>query len=149
MVKGSSFNREVPQYSYPLGLMYIASYLRLSQPGHEIELLDLRCHKHPYDLLKKRLQAWDPQIVAISALTCEAESLHIIASIVKERNGETVVVVGGPHISACTNDVTEDLNIDVLAIGESESTFAEFISRVSKGASIEGIPGTATVFDPV
>lgn len=147
MVKGSSFNKEVPQYSYPLGLMYIASYLRLNQPGHEIELLDLRCHRHPYNMLKEQLQSMDPQIVAISALTCEAESLHRIAAIVKERNPETVVMVGGPHISACTNDVAEDLNIDVLAIGEGESTFAEFISRISSGKSIECIPGIASRVD--
>jgi radical SAM superfamily enzyme YgiQ (UPF0313 family) len=147
MVKGYSFNRDVPQYSYPLGLMYMASHLRSNQPGHEIEILDLRCHRHPYDLLQKQLQAWDPQIVAISALTCEAESLHRIAAMVRERNGETVIMVGGPHISACTNDVEEDLNIDVLILGEGESAFTELIRRISIGESISGIPGIAYQVD--
>lgn len=143
MVKGSSFNKEVPQYSYPLGLMYMASHLRTSQPGHEIEILDFRCHKHPYDVLQERLDALRPQVVAISALTCEAESLHRIAAITRERNSETVIMVGGPHISACTADVAEDQNIDVLVIGEGESSFAELIQRISNSESIFGIPGTA------
>lgn len=147
MVKGYSFNRMVPQYSYPLGLMYMASYLRSTQPDHEIEILDLRCHRRPYDLLQKRLQEWDPQVVAISALTCEAESLHTVAAMARERNDEAVVVVGGPHISACTNDVAEDPNIDVLVLGEGERTFTELIRKLSGGESISGIPGTAWRMD--
>ncbi|MEN8208781.1 MAG: radical SAM protein [Candidatus Fermentibacteria bacterium] len=147
MVKGYSFNREVPQYSYPLGLMYMASHLRLSQPDHEIEILDLRCHRHPYDLLQKRLQTWDPEVVAISALTCEAESLHRTAAMVRERNPKAVIMVGGPHISACTNDVAEDPNIDVLVTGEGETAFTELIRRISIGESIQGIPGTASRAD--
>ncbi len=143
MVKGSSFNREVPQYSYPLGLMYMASHLRSNQPGHEIEILDLHCHRHPYNLLQKRLDDWDPQVVAISALTCEAESLHRISAMARKRSAETVVMVGGPHISACTNDVEEDMNIDVLVIGEGESAFTELIKRISNGDCISGIPSTA------
>ena len=61
----------------------------------------------------------------------------------RARNPETVVVVGGPHISACTNDVEEDMNIDVLIAGEGESAFSELIERLSNGDSISGIPGTA------
>ena len=147
MVKGSSFNREVPQYSYPLGLMYMASHLRSNQPGHEIEILDLHCHRHPYSLLQKRLDDWDPQVVAISALTCEAESLHRISAMARKRNAETVIIVGGPHISACTNDVEKDINIDMLVIGEGETAFTELIRRISYGESISGIPSTALRVD--
>ncbi len=147
MVKGSSFNREVPQYSYPLGLMYMASYLRSKQPYHEIEIMDLHCHRHPYDLLQKRLETWDPQVIAISALTCEADSLHRISAMARARNPLTVVVVGGPHISACTNDVEEDMNINMLVVGEGESAFSELIERLSNGDSISGIPGTALRVD--
>lgn len=143
MVKGSSFNREVPQYSYPLGLMYLAAYLREHEPGHELELLDLRCHRNAYEVLKRRLSEWKPDVVAISALTCEAESLHTSAGMAREENPGSVVIVGGPHISACTSDVIEDGNIDILVIGEGERTFTELISRISQGRDLAGTPGTA------
>lgn len=143
MVKGSSFNREVPQVSYPLGLMYMASYLRTRQSDHEIEILDLRCHRQPFNLLRQRMQSLDPQIIAISALTCEAESLHRIAAIAKNRSSEIVVAVGGPHISACTNDVTEDQNVDVLVVGEGEETFVELVQALEDGKGLSGIAGTA------
>jgi radical SAM superfamily enzyme YgiQ (UPF0313 family) len=143
MVKGSSFNREVPQYSYPLGLMYLASYLRKDRPGHEIELLDLRCHRHAYRLLEEKLREWAPDVVAVSALTCEAESLHRTAGMAREHSPGAKVVVGGPHISACTSDVIEDDNIDVLVTGEGERAFAELISRIDSGEALAGTPGTA------
>jgi len=143
MVKGASFNNEIPQVSYPLGLMYLASFLREKQDNHQIELLDLRCHKRPYTLYKDRLAEFSPRVIAISALTCEAESLHRTAEIAKTMNPECTVIVGGPHISACTSDVIQDLNIDILSIGESEETFAEIIAAIDQGESFEGIRGIA------
>ena len=142
MVKGSSFNKEVPQYSYPLGLMYMASHLRSNQPGHEIEIMDLHCHKRPYKVLRDRLEKWKPQVVAVSVLTCEAESLHRIAEMAREINTDTTVVTGGAHISSCTNDVVEDKNIDILVVGEGETAFTELIRRISHNENLSGIPGT-------
>lgn len=142
MVKGSSFNKEVPQYSYPLGLMYMASHLRSNQPGHEIKILDLHCHRHPFKQLKEQLVSWKPQVVAISALTCEADSLHRIAAVTRELNPGSIIMAGGPHISACTCEVENDTNIDVLVIGEGETAFTELIRRIDHGESISGIPGT-------
>lgn len=141
LVKGASFNRDVPQYSYPLGLLYLASYLRAHQPGHELELIDLRCLKRPYLKLQQRLLNWKPDIVAISALTCEAQSLHDGAAMAKRADENIVVIAGGPHISACTSDVTEDSNIDVLVAGEGERTFTELVSRIAGGQSLGGTPG--------
>jgi len=143
MVKGSSFNRAVPQYSYPLGLMYLASYLREQQPGHEIRLLDLRCHRDAYSLLEKRLRDWNPDVVAVSALTCEAESLHRTAQMARGLTDGAKVIAGGPHISACTSDVVKDDNVDVLVRGEGERAFAELISRIDSGEPLAGAPGTA------
>jgi len=144
MVKGSSFNNEVPQVCYPLGLMYMASYLREKHPEHEIEILDLRCHRKPYALLRSKLGEFSPNLVAVSALTCEAESLHTTAELAKKHSHEIVVAVGGPHISACTSDVSQDSNIDVLCVGEGEQTFLELVEALDAGSEISGIPGIAT-----
>jgi len=141
MVKCSSFNREVPQISYPLGLMYLASYLRSDQRSREIELLDLRCHRDPFSVLRQRLSSSVPDLVAISALTCEAASMHRVAAETKSRNPRTTVVVGGPHISACTADVIADENIDVLVAGEGEESFAEVVRAVECGEAPPEVSG--------
>jgi radical SAM superfamily enzyme YgiQ (UPF0313 family) len=61
----------------------------------------------------------------------------------REEAPGTVVIVGGPHISACTSDVIEDDNIDILVIGEGERTFSELVSKISRGEELAGTPGTA------
>jgi anaerobic magnesium-protoporphyrin IX monomethyl ester cyclase len=141
LVKCSSFNREVPQYSYPLALMYIAAYLRSRNPGHEIEILDLRCSRDPFATLRERLYTFRPDVVGASALTCEAESMHAVAETTKASNPGTTVVVGGPHISACADDVMADQHIDVWAIGEGEETFCELIQVLEDGGDLQSISG--------
>ncbi len=142
-MKGASFNREVPQFSYPLGLMYLASFLRVVLPGHEQRILDLRCEKRPSESLRQLVSEFDPAIVAVSALTCEAESLHRAACEAKSHNPRTLVVAGGPHISACTDDVIADGNVDVLVVGEGEEAFADIVRSWAGGGGARGIPGTA------
>jgi radical SAM superfamily enzyme YgiQ (UPF0313 family) len=53
------------------------------------------------------------------------------------------VIAGGAHVSAWTDDVIEDLNVDVLAFGEGEETFDEIVTAVSNGGEPVGIKGTA------
>jgi anaerobic magnesium-protoporphyrin IX monomethyl ester cyclase len=142
-VKGASFNREVPQFSYPLGLMYLASFLRAQDPGHEQRILDLRCERRPSDSLQRFISEFDPAVVAVSALTCEAESLHQVAREAKAHNSRTLVVAGGPHISACTDDVIADVNVDVLVVGEGEESFADVVGTWADSGEARGIPGTA------
>ncbi|MCU0612527.1 MAG: B12-binding domain-containing radical SAM protein [Candidatus Eisenbacteria bacterium] len=143
LVKGASLNREVPQFSYPLGLMYLAAYLRQRQPGHDQRIIDLRCERHPFESLAAVLEDFDPDMVAVSALTAEAASLHETARIAKARRMDTVVVVGGPHISACTDDVAGNTNIDVMVIGEGEETYCAIVSACAAGNGVPaGIRGT-------
>lgn len=141
LVKCASFNREVPQYSYPLALMYIASYLRSRNPEHEIEILDLRCNRDPFTVLRKRLRRLEPDVVGISALTCEAESMHTVAETVKACDDRITVVAGGPHISACTSDVIADQHIDAWGIGEGEETFCDLVQALEDSGDLLSVSG--------
>ena len=141
LVKCSSFNREVPQYSYPLGLMYIAAYLRSRRPEAEIEILDLRCTRDPFSVLRTKLRQFGPEVVGVSALTCEAESMHAVAETAKAHDLGIKVVAGGPHISACTDDVIADQHIDTWVIGEGEETFHDLVQAFLDDDDLASVPG--------
>jgi anaerobic magnesium-protoporphyrin IX monomethyl ester cyclase len=143
MVRCTAGRWEIRQFSYPLGLMYLTSYLRERQPDHHLEILDLSCHKNPDRALEERLRALDPHVVAVSAFTSEAENLHQVARAAKSHSTDAVVVAGGAHVSAWTDDVVEDQNVDVLAFGEGEETFDEIVTMVSNGNAPRGVAGTA------
>ncbi len=140
-MKGASFNREVPQFSYPLGPMALASYLRTQHAGHDQRILDLRLEKRPTEALRRRLAAFDPDVVAVSALTCEAQSLHLVAEETKRHRADAFVIAGGPHISACTDDVIRDRNVDVLVTGEGEAAYADVIRARAEQGSLADLSG--------
>jgi hypothetical protein len=112
LMKCSSFNREVPQCSCPLGLMYVAAYLRSRKPELEVEILDVRCTRDPFAALRRTLCRLAPDVVGVSALTCLAECMHALAETAKACRAGTRAAAGGPHISACTDDVIADQQID-------------------------------------
>ncbi len=143
LVKAASLNKEVPQVSPPLGLMYIAASLKSRTPGHEQVILDLTCTPRPQVALQAELRRLDPEVVGISALTPEAGTLHLAARAAKEHNASTVVVVGGAHASACPKSVAADPHVDAVVFGEGEATYVELIERLSRGQTLEGLPGAA------
>lgn len=107
-----------PRYS-GLGLSYIASYIReyggfwditITETGQSLGL----------DLIRKR----NPDIVGISTVTQNFNIAKEIASKVKKES-DALVIVGGHHITALPNNLTEHMNIAVL--GEGEQTTLELL----------------------
>jgi len=114
---------------HPLGIMTLASVLRNN--GYTVELLDLR-------ITKKRLQdvlnSFMPDIVGISALTTESNSMHSIAKIVKEWKNDVTVLTGGPHPTSFPAEVLRDKNIDFIVLGEGEKSLLTLLSCLTSGS---------------
>jgi len=123
--------------------MYLASYLRQHRPDHDLKLFDMMGDRAGPEAVDEVLEDFNPDLVAIHAMTFQASCMHAVAGRVKEWNPDCVVAVGGPHPSAAPDMVIRDEHIDVLGIGEGEDTFIEIVDRVGDGADLAGIAGTA------
>ena len=111
----------------PIGLAYLASYLREREKDAKIKILDMLFHNEE-DLIDE-IKNFSPDVVGISSLTVEADSMHRIALLTKRISRNIVVVAGGPHPTLFPRDVLSDGNIDYVVKGEGEKTFHElFIS---------------------
>lgn len=132
LIKAFRRSRTSISIVHPLGLMYIASTLK-SKGFDQIEILDTRVLNKPYEMVSKRIEEFKPDIVGISALTAEAESLNIISSIAKKTNPKILVVVGGPHPTAYPEEVLSNHNIDIIVYGEGEETFLELCTKYAGG----------------
>ncbi|MBI2059690.1 MAG: B12-binding domain-containing radical SAM protein [Nitrospirae bacterium] len=126
----------------PLGLMYLASYLRLHS-HHEVRIVDVGYDQHPYGELVDTLRDFRPDLVGLSALTAEATAMHWAAAQVKACCPDTPVIVGGPHASSYPREVLSDPRIDYLCIGEGEKTFHEFVEQWFGGGRPEDTDGIA------
>jgi radical SAM superfamily enzyme YgiQ (UPF0313 family) len=136
--KGSilkSFKYSMP----PLGLLSIAAWLRMH--GVVVSLLDLTVEDTRKHSVKELLTAHvsehgTPRWIGISVCSPVAYRAYSISDLCKELLPESMVVLGGPHITVIGEKVfAECESADVLITGEGEYAMCDLITRNETGAS--------------
>lgn len=135
-------------YGEPVGILFLASYLRNEGFGVDIfdpqingdkELIDLekRCKQYPYDF------------VGISVLTSADNSINVVtrmAGVIKKILPNTIVGCGGVGASLRYKEFINIPYVDLVMIGEGERTItsvAEYIEKGNKNG-FDNIPGVVT-----
>lgn len=119
----------------PLSLEVLAGNLT----NHETCLLDL---KVPEESLSDTLTKFKPQIVGLTSLTCEANTVVALCQEIKNYNQDIMVVVGGIQAS---NDPAffNQAVVDYIVIGLGKASFSHLALALERGLSKEVIPGVA------
>ncbi|MDO8657204.1 MAG: radical SAM protein [Candidatus Levybacteria bacterium] len=127
----------------PIGIMYLASYLRKNFKGKlRIKLTDGGTLGE--DKTLEEIKNFNPDILGISSFTPNSTGGYYLTNEVKKILPETFIIFGGVHASALPEDVYKSANVDLVAIGEGEQTFLEVVKAVSqKKKNFEKIPGLA------
>lgn len=125
--------------AHPLGIMALDAYLR--ERGYDdIRLFDMRLEKETPEQLAARLPT-DVDVVGLSALTIEMDTVHALTGLIKRRIPGVRVVVGGPYATSSKRSLMRDRNIDAAVIGEGEATFHELLEAYRTGAPLSGVLG--------
>jgi len=134
LVKSRSLVSKIRGVTPPMGVMYLAAFLRHNLPV-EVRIADTKFMEHPHLELSRTLAVFRPQIVGISALTAEAHFALETAQLTKAFDPRIAVIFGGPHVTVSSTDVMEDENVDACVLGEGEETLAELTRLfISAGA---------------
>ncbi|MCL5878205.1 MAG: B12-binding domain-containing radical SAM protein [Deltaproteobacteria bacterium] len=139
LIKSGNLNTRAIGITPPLGLMYIASYVR-NKRGDEVRIFDIRFYKEPLKEIYHIISEFGPDIIGISALTLEASAMYQIAHFVKIVT-DVPVIAGGPHATSVPEEVMKNEDIDIVIIGEGEITFKELLDNLDKGQGIEMVHG--------
>ncbi len=107
----------------PLGLAYIASYLRQYGNFDNTIIID---KEDPIKKIKKE----KPDLVGIYAMFLNFDEINTMADIVK-KEFDIPLLLGGPHISSMPKNFL-NLNFDIGVIGEGEQTTLELINIFEK-----------------
>ena len=118
----------------PLPLEVLAGNLN----DHEVRILDLKVEPEG---LQAELTSFAPEIVALTAMTCEAQTALKIADEVKQC-GPVTVVVGGVHASADPDFFNRE-SIDWIVVGLGKQSFRELIESLESKKTDQNIPGVA------
>jgi anaerobic magnesium-protoporphyrin IX monomethyl ester cyclase len=152
-----------PMVGPPLGLLMIAGHLRGSGLPCDIKIYDARLSatssvNEQGDTIfgdtdsesVKRVIAEKPDVVGISNMfTAQIERAYALADLVKAARPETIVVIGGPHVTVFPQEALARPSIDYVVLGEGEERFTTLISCLLGGEVPvgEGILGKLQVIN--
>ena len=129
--------KDNPGYVFePLGLGYLASYLKLK--GQTNISVKLSAFDSDSDIVEDAVKSDLIGITATSSMMTHGKQL---AGKIKEKNKSTVIVFGGAHPTSCPETTIEDENIDIVCRGESEETLYEVAAAVEHNKPYAGIAG--------
>jgi radical SAM superfamily enzyme YgiQ (UPF0313 family) len=147
LVNPPNSGRSIPEEEYgvtsikqifrgePFGLEVIAGALA----GHDLTILDMKCEKE--EALWRIVADFRPDVIAFTAVTCEANSVLRYARKIREEN-HCVMVVGGNH-ATCDPSFFNRKEIDYIVIGIGKKSFSELINHLQKGEGGTAVPGIA------
>jgi len=124
----------------PLGLVYIASYLRAN--GIEIQVLDLAALRSNETMERELIKKSKADMVAMAATTNTIMEAYNLAKIAKEELPNAKIAVGGPHPTMEPIRTLKECNeIDYCVISEAEETMLELSRAISEKKTVENILG--------
>jgi len=126
----------------PLSLLCIAS--PLVRKGYDVKIVDLRINGSEEDLLEE-VRRSDILCVGVSLVTSGPQiySALDISQKIKAILPHVPIVWGGVHPSLLPEQTLRSSCPDIVAIGEGEETFTEFVECLQTNSDYSGIRGLA------
>jgi len=115
----------------PLALELLAGMV----PDHEVRILDLRVDPN----LDEALTHFDPDVVAITALTTEVYAAQEVLQRVRQLSPDAFTVTGGHHATLVPKDFQRP-GVDAICLGEGEFVFPPLIDALKSGRSLREVP---------
>jgi len=132
--------RDFEQLMPPYGLAIISSYLKDNDV--EIEVLDAKAHQMVRKEILNYIEKKKPDIIGFTCMTPEFSLISSLLPSIKEMIPKIKVVLGGPHPTlAPLSILKQNLNIDIVVIGEGEYTSLEMVKALENGKSLKNIKG--------
>jgi len=125
---------------FPLGLAYIASYLRKN--GHEVELLDFTVRQLSGAELSAEIKQFNKyDCIGISAIITAYNFVKEFSKHVKSHFPNLPVVVGNAISIACPATLLKNSDVDIVVADEGELTASELINSIKEPGKFKYIKG--------
>ncbi len=129
-----------PFVSPPMGLLYLAAYLREKLPV-DILLINQRVEGWTEEELSRRIVEYRPDAVGLSALTVCGHMLCDVAQRVRQLLPSAFMVIGGPHASSVGVRALKETGADAVVVGEGELSLEAVLRARFEGGDMSSIAG--------
>jgi len=135
-----SFVRENEGLFPPLGLMYIASYLK-EHVKCEVKMLDALAENMSGEAIAKYAENFSPDIIGITVHTHNLIDVILLIRLIKKWNSHVHICLGGPHVNAFPEEIGNIPFVDSAVLNEGEVTFMELVSKLRAKSDFNKIKG--------
>ena len=124
----------------PLGLMYVQAAVE-KRLGKKCEIFDPVVDDLDYPEFERQLARYDLDLVGVEAYTHSLPDVQMTIDIIRKRNPNATIVLGGPHCTMFPEYAIQLRDIDAMVVGDGEDAFCEMVEAYDAGKSFEGIQG--------
>ena len=124
----------------PIGLGNIAAITK--NEGHHIAFLDLNANRVPLQVAANEIMIDDYDIIGIGGLSSQYKEIKQILPICRQIHPDALIVAGGGFVTYMPDKMLKlRPEIDIIAIGEAEETWADFLREGPHGdfSKVKGI----------
>lgn len=124
----------------PLGLAYLASVLE--KAGYEVKVFDCPPLGLSHEGLIKMLADFSPDFVGVTCMTMMYPSAIKVATMTKECLPDTIIGVGGPHVTFYDEETLKECPfIDLVVRGEGEQTMLDIAACIKENRKLSKVDG--------
>ncbi|PYN30128.1 MAG: hypothetical protein DMD98_19525, partial [Candidatus Rokuibacteriota bacterium] len=151
-------NAPIREWSYPnilpIGHAYVGAVAAMD--GHRVDVLDLNAERREpikgslatfvgwaESRVVEKLERDRPDVIGLGGIITQYSWIKRIAELCKRVHPDVPIVLGGGIASSMPEFMVKRLPVDVVVQEEGEVTFSEVLHRLERGASMEGVKGTA------
>lgn len=115
-----------------MGLYVLRDYL--TNRGFKIEILDGAYKKLDKAEILKRIQV--SAVVGFYAVYTNMKTIFELSSLIKDKNPNSIILIGGPNWPAGREILLAESNIDIVIKGEGESSLEKILLRLKDGGGV-------------
>jgi len=128
----------------PMGLMFLASWLRSRMEDLDIKIINQREDNCSVEELAGRIIKLKPDIVGLGSLTNYALAMGRAVEMVNTACPGVLTVIGGPHVAAVGGKAAlENISVHAAVEGEGEISFEMIVRAHLDGGDFSHVPALA------
>src|SRR3989338_3630928 len=114
---GRPVGKSVGGHLPPLGLAYVASFLR--EKGHSVKIIDALAMDMSDDRIVSYIGKYNPSVIGLTALTSMFHRVINLSKKIKTKFPNKPIILGGHHATIVPEEILSQTdNVDLLVIGE-------------------------------
>lgn len=137
---GYEFVKHITNRSPSLGLLHLAAEVR--DHGYEPSIIESDIFDMSIDDVVNKVVSERPAYVGITLFTVGVWGAAAIARKIKQTLPQTIIIVGGPHISSMGPETIKRFEeFDIAVVGEGERILLEVLDALATGKKLTEVAG--------